>query len=251
VLLFVLTGCGSGDTRPDQTRRSGSASERVSPVRAAEINTRLGVGYLERGDLQVALEKLQLAARQDPGHAPAHLSLGVVYQSIGREEKALEHMRTAVRLAPDDGGAHNSYAVMLCRVERFDEADRHFRKALEDPFYQTPEVILANAGSCARRAGKLDDAEAYLREALSYNPGNREALYNMAELSLRRGNALSARAFLQRLESRAALSPQALLLGFRVEQALGSDLAEQYATRLRERFPDTPQAAELRPDNQN
>src|SRR6056297_2775123 len=105
VVAAALAGCASTDSSESDPRRSGSAVDRVSPVRAAEVNTRLGVGYLERGDLQIAMEKLELAVKQDPKHVPAHLALAMVYQSIDRDERAMGHLETAVDLAPDDGGA--------------------------------------------------------------------------------------------------------------------------------------------------
>lgn len=247
IFVAALGGCASTSSPESDPRRSGSAVDRVSPVRAAEINTRLGVGYLERGEIQVAMEKLELAVRQDPKHVPAHLALGIVYQSIDRDERALSHLKTAVELAPDDGGAHNSYAVLLCQVGRYNEADRHFRLALNDPFYATPDVALANAGSCARRDGRNDEAERYLREALEYDPRSRTALFNLAHLSLAQGESLRARAFLQRLESVGGLGAQALLLAVRVERSLGSvAIAEGYARTLIERYPDSPQASQVR-----
>jgi type IV pilus assembly protein PilF len=246
--VVLLGGCAATDeTDP---RRTGSAIDRVSPVRAAELNTRLGVGYLERGQLQVALEKLEMAVEQDSKHVPAHLALGIVYQRIDETDRALTHLRTAVRLAPDDGGAHNSYAALLCEVGRYDEADRHFRAALEDPFYATPAVALANAGSCARRDGRAEDAERYLREALEFDARSRTALFNLAALSFEQGEPLRARAFLQRLEAAGGLGARSLLLAVRVERALGSDtMAERYASQLRQRFPDSPQASQLRQPN--
>jgi type IV pilus assembly protein PilF len=248
LVALLLAGCAANDAT--DARRTGSAVDRVSPVRAAELNTRLGVGYLERGQLQVALEKLETAVSQDPDHASAHLALGIVYQRIDESEKALSHLRTAVRLAPDDGGAHNSYAALLCEVGRYQEADRHFRAALEDPFYATPAVALANAGSCARRDGRNEDAERYLREALAYDAGNRTALFNMAALSFAQGESLRARAFLQRLEEAGGLGARSLLLAVQVERALGSEtMAERYASQLRGRFPDSPQASQLRQPN--
>ena len=244
---IALAGCATSNSSDSDPRRSGSAVDRVSPVRAAEVNTRLGVGYLERGELQVALEKLELAVRQDPKHVPAHLALGIVYQSIDRNERALEHLETAVELAPEDGGAHNSYAALLCRVGRYKEADRHFRSALNDPFYATPGVALANAGSCARRDGRNEEAERYLREALEYDPRSRTALFNLAGLSFQQGESLRARAFLQRLEGAGGLGARALLLAVQVERSLGSEaIAEGYARTLIERYPDSPQASQLR-----
>ncbi|MDT8437820.1 MAG: type IV pilus biogenesis/stability protein PilW [Wenzhouxiangellaceae bacterium] len=241
----VLAGCASNAEM--ETRRSGSAVERVSPVRAAEVNTRLGVGYLERGDLQVAMEKLELATRQDPNHSAAWLALGVVYERIGRIDQAVSHLATAVRLAPNDGGARNSYGAMLCQAGRFDEADRQFRAALEDPFYSTPEEALANAGSCARQAGRIEQAERYLRGALEFRANHPMALYSLALLSFESDRALQARAFMQRLENTGALGPDALMLGWRIEQALGSEAdAAAYASRIQQQFPQSPQASELR-----
>ncbi len=249
IAATALAGCATsgGETDP---RRTGSAVERISPVRAAELNTRLGVGYLERGELQVAMQKLEQAVQQDPEHVPAHLALGIVYQRIDRVDQALEHLRTAVRLAPGDGGAHNSYAALLCQAGRFDEADRQFQAALEDPFYATPDVALANAGSCARRNGRDQDAQRYLRRALDFDPQNRTALFNLAMLAFAEDNALQARAFLQRLEAAGGLGARSLLLAVRVERLLGStDMARRYADQLLERYPNSPQASELRQPN--
>ncbi|MFU8876636.1 MAG: type IV pilus biogenesis/stability protein PilW [Wenzhouxiangellaceae bacterium] len=247
--MLALAGCGSNPAAPEPGR-SGSSADRVSPVRAAEINTRLGVGYLERGQVEIAMEKLEMAVRQDPDHAPAHVALGVVYQSIERTEDALVHLRRAVRLAPGDGSAHNTYAALLCRVGRYADADREFRAALQDPFYATPQVVLANAGSCARRAGDVDQAEEYLRLALEFDPVNQSALFNLAEISWDQGRALQARAFLQRLESAGMMDPDALLLAIRVENELGSPAdAEHYEKILFERYPQSPQASQMRQQN--
>lgn len=246
--VLILGGCATTNDEMS-SQRTGSSVERISPVRAADINTRLGVGYLERGQLQVALEKLELAVDQDPNHVPAHLALGLVYEQIGRENQALNHLERAVRLAPEDGAAHNSYAALLCRVGRFDAAERHFRSALEDPFYPTPEVVLSNAGACARRAERYEVAEDYLRRALEIDPINRLALFNMAGLSLETGRALPARAFLQRLEASGAIGPDALLLGVRIERSLGSDEdADRYAAQLLARYPESTQVQQLRAD---
>ncbi|MCA1778714.1 MAG: type IV pilus biogenesis/stability protein PilW [Xanthomonadaceae bacterium] len=247
--MLVLTGCASSSP-VEQPRRSGSTVDRVSPNRAAELNTRLGVGYLERGNVEIALEKLQLAVRLDPKHAPAHLAIGIVYDSIGRDSQALKHLKTAVELAPGDGAAHNSLAAVLCEAGRYDEADKQFKAALEDPFYSTPDVVLANAGACARRGGKDSTAERYLRDALSIDPANRSALFNLSQMYYSQGNALQARAFLQRLESTGQMGPASLLLGYRIERALTSEeTAKRYATLLETRYPESPQASEMRQQN--
>lgn len=243
-LLALVAGCAT----PQPARNSsGDGMNRVSPVRAAEVNTRLGIGYLERDQVQLAIEKLETALENDPSHTPAYLTLGMIYEQLGDPQKAGEYYRQAARLAPEDGATQNAYAVHLCRRGRFEEAERHFRAAMEDPFYSTPEVAYGNAGACARRANDPEQAEAFLREALEIDADYSDALFQLAELHLQRGEPFRARAFLQRLESVNEPDAAMLILGYRIEQGLDNPgQAEQYAARLERQFPESSQARELR-----
>jgi len=244
----LLTGCA---TTPDEPVPRGGL-DRVSPVRAAEVNTRLGIGYLDRGQLELAMDKLQTALDFDDQHVPAHVTLAMIYEQIGDERRARQHYRQAARLAPTDGGTQNSFAVFLCRQGEFVEAEDHFMQAVRDPFYRTPAVAWANSGACARRAGNLDRAREHLRRAVELDPGFPDALYNLAEVYYQQGEAFTARAFLQRYEAVVDPEPGALLLGFRIESNLGnaSD-ARQYASRLEGEFPDSLQVRELRRQHGN
>ena len=48
-------------------------------------------------------------------------------------------------------------------------------------------------------------------------------------------------------EATGRLGPESLMLGWQIEQALGSEVdAQRYASRLTEQFPQSPQASELR-----
>jgi len=243
-VFLLLAGCATTQTSSVHGR---DGMDRVSPVRAAEVNTRLGIGYLERGQLQLAIEKLETALERDAEHTPAHLTLALIFEQLGDDQQAERHYRKASRLAPNDGSTQNAYAVYLCRRGQFEEADRHFRRAMEDPFYATPELAYGNAGDCARRANNLDQAESYLRQALEIDPDYPAALFQLAVLQLERGEAFRARAFLQRFESVAAADAMTLMLGYRIEQGLNNpDQAERYATRLERQFPDSTEARQLR-----
>lgn len=247
LLISMLMACAGTEqnSRPSMERSSGLNS--TSPVRAAEINTRLGLGYLERGQLEVALEKLQIAVMEDPGHVPAHFALALLFEQLGDERNADRHYRAADRLAPDDGGVQNAYGVYLCRKREFGEADRHFRRAMQDPFYGTPEVALTNAGSCARRAGDESQAIDYLREALNIDGENPDALYNLADIYFQQGDSFRARAFLQRLEGQGAAGAATFLLGFQIESDLGnSDEAQRYAVLLERDYPTSPETEQVR-----
>ncbi len=243
-LLLLLGACAATPELPQHGR---VGMDRVSPVRAAEIHTRLGIGYRERGQLQLALENLQVALRHDPNHTPAHVVSALIQEGLGNTRQAEYHYRQAARLAPNDGATQNAYAVFLCRNNQFDEAQRRFERAFEDPFYQTPEVALANAGACARRNNRPDDAESFLRQALDIDPGFPDALYQLAELHWEQGDWLRARAFLQRFQSVAQDDAVSLRLGFLIETALNNPTdAERYVRYLERAFPDSAEAQEVR-----
>jgi type IV pilus assembly protein PilF len=68
----------------------------------------------------------------------------------------------------------------------------------------------------------------------------------MASLQFDNGNALQARAFLQRYQDVAPPTAGSLWLGYRIEVNLGdSAAAGEYARKLRKEFPTSVEADEL------
>jgi type IV pilus assembly protein PilF len=89
-------------------------------------------------------------------------------------------------------------------------------------------------------------AEKYFRQALEMDPEYPPALLQMSMLNYSRGNYLSARAYLQRYQENGQDTPESLWLGIRTEYALDDHQAwGNYALTLRNKFPNSPQAAEL------
>ena len=237
-ILFVLIG-GCATAAP---RSSGDSKER----KAAEINVSLAQGYMKQDKLEIALEKLTRALEQDPSYADAHTVVAVLYERINRPQLAEEHYRRAAQLQPKVGAVNNNYGTFLCRTGRYDEAAKYFDRALDDPFYQTRDVALTNAGTCRMQANHVDAAEKNFRDALALNGNNSEALYQLARILFGKSDFLRARAFLQRYDSLAQPNPEALLLGRNIELKLGNAReAGEYARRLKSEFPDSDQARQL------
>lgn len=240
-VLALVAGCASG---PDPAQKDSAARK------AAETNASLGRRYMDRGQYEVALEKLKRAVAQDPTYAPAHTLLGVLYERLGMIAEAGDEYRLAVRHAPDNGDVNNNYGVYLCGRGKAKEADEHFQKAVRDPFYATRHVAYANAGRCALDHGDLDKAERYLRQSLEYDGKYAPALLPMAELSYRKEAFLPARGFLQRFEDVGEDSAASLMLGYRIERALGdAAAADRYRRRMMDDFPDSAEAAQTRAMN--
>lgn len=234
---LLISGCASTDDL--------GSDESVD--KAAQVNTQLGQEYMNRGQYEIALDKLKKAVKADPGYAPAHTVLAVLYERLGEASLAERHYAEAAKVAPDNGDANNNYGAFLCRNGEAPRAERYFVKALDDPFYRTPEVAMANAGQCALQAGDMDKAESYLRQSLAYDDDFPDALLGLSRVSFGRNDFLRARGFLQRYESVAPVSAASLMLGYRIETQLGNTKgARQQADRLLEQFPKSAEAAQVR-----
>jgi type IV pilus assembly protein PilF len=236
---LLLLGCASGQKTDDEYDES-------SGRRAAEVNTQLGSEYMSRGQFEIALDKLKRAIRADDSYAPAHTVIAVLYERIGEEDLAETHYRRAVKASPDNGDVNNNLGTFLCRNGEGSKALPHFEKALDDPFYRTPEVAMANAGSCALDMGELELASDYLRISLRYDDSFPDALIAMASVNYALDDLLRTRAFLQRYESTGSVSPQGLMLGYRLETSAGdASAARRYHDQLLQRFPSSAEADEL------
>lgn len=233
LLAGILSACAGTGT---QSSRKSSPED---AQRAARIQVQLGQGYMQQGRLEIALDRLENAVRLDPYSVDAHTMLAVLHERIRRPQKAEKFYRKAVSLAPENGEVNNNLGAFLCGSGRYLEARPYFLKALDDPFYASPDAARINAGLCARQNGALEQAEVWFRQVLDSQPDNPTALYEMARLNLDQNQAMRARAFLQRLESIQPDAASTLDLGRNIETRFGNEAAaRQYAQRLKDAFPD-------------
>jgi type IV pilus assembly protein PilF len=236
VLVLLLTACVS----------SVNEDEESNARKSAETNTSLGQGYMQRGQYEIALEKLKRAVAYDKTYAPAHTVLAVLYETIGELDQAEIEYEAAVKYDSRDGDINNNYGAFLCRIGKGTGAEKYFLTAVKDPFYRTPEVAYSNAGNCALEQGDLDKADTFLRQSLKYNDKLPLALISMADVSYQKGNYLRARAFLQRYGAVGTWNEDSLLLGYRIESKLGdAKSADRYRQELIEQFPNSSQAGRV------
>lgn len=222
---------------------------RVAPKgdKLAETNVKLGVGYMQKGSYEYALAKFRRAIEIDSDYPDAHYAIALLYDKLGRPESAKNHFEQAISLNPSYSDAYNAYAAFLCRKQEYDAADEKFRKALQNPLYSSPQLVLVNAGICSVNAKQYERADGYFRKVLQANPNHPTALYQMAKLNYEREQYLPARGYIQRLSSVSRPAPQWLWLGIQIERKMGDKGAvSSYALTLRKQFPDSDEAKLLR-----
>ncbi len=234
ILLPALAGCATNGSR------SGGDMERAS-----EINTELGVAYMQEDNLNQAMDALTKAVDQNRRNPNAHSAIAVLYERLEQYDEAERHFRRALRLDGDNSSLRNNYGRFLCNRGDYEDADEQFRLALRNPLYERRELPLANAAVCAQQAGNIDEAREYYRRSLEHDPEFTFVLRRMAELQYDTEEYFSARAYLQRYRDVASMDARMLWLGVRIERALGNDDdADSFGLRLRADFPDSDEASE-------
>lgn len=237
VLALALGACASGPERE---------AERARTQQIVHTQVQLAAGYIERGQLDIARQHLDKALELDADSPAANSLMGVLQWRLERYDEAERHFRRSLRTEPPEPELQNNYAVFLCARGKFDDAIKLFDEVAGNPAYRTPAAAFENAGLCLMRRPAPAAAEQYFRKALERNPQQSKSLLNMARLSHNKGQNLAARGFMQRYLQISPDSAESLLLATRIERALRDRNAEaSYALRLRNKFPNSPEAAQL------
>jgi type IV pilus assembly protein PilF len=222
-------------------------ADEARAARLIEARIQLAANYMQRNQLDIAIEELDKALASDSDNSQANNMMALLQIRLKNDDKAERHFRKALSRQSDNAEARNNYGVFLCERGRLDEAEKQFKAALANPLYKTPEIANINAGSCLQKKNAPEMAEKYFRSALQINSKSPVALYQMALISFTAKQFLPARAFIQRYLELGNDTPESLLLAVRIEHALGAiDAQTQYSSRLRGKFPDSPEAKQLR-----
>jgi type IV pilus assembly protein PilF len=248
LLATWLAGCASksGDTPPAPPQPQPQPQIRqqeATPQYRAQLHTELGAGYYERGQMDVAIEELTEAVKLDPNNAKAYNVFGLVYAVLGENQKAEQSFQRALQLAPQDSEVRQNWGWYLCTHGRARESIPEFEAAVRNPLYRTPEVALLNAARCSASYGDVRVAESYFRRTLQVAPNNPAAAYGLAQLSYKSGRYDDARAWMRPVMQQQSPPAEVLYLGLCIERKLGDRQSElSYASQLRNRFPDSPEA---------
>lgn len=231
LVTALLTGCAGTSGQKD-----------IDTTKAAEANARLGLRYMQQGNYEVAMTKLNKALNFDDSYAPAHHYLAELYRRLERNDEADKHFRRALRHSSKDSSLYNNYGAFLCSQQRYSEGEKQFLKVLGDPVYPRKEQVYENLGICVEQMPNHDRAEEYLRNALRLNQRMPKSLLAMARLSFAKGQYFSTRAYLQRYLEMAQHTPESLWLGIRAERLLGDrNAVASYGLLLKANFPDAPE----------
>lgn len=213
----------------------------------ALIRAQLAANYLQRGQLEIALNEVEAALELDSSNASANYIMALLQVRFKDRKKADFYFRKAIAGPDPLPNAQQDYANYLCKVEEYDKAEREFTALHKNPIYPNQDLVYLNESECYIRANDFDKAEKALRSALKINPRLVPALYHMTVLSFQSGNMLRTRAWYQRYLEIGPDKPRILYIAYQTETTLGDkNTASSMAVRLKGKFPDSEQAQLLR-----
>lgn len=243
IVVFFLVGCAN---QPNNNSVANVYSDEM-PHNAAAAYAYLGRQYLLRGTLDLAEARLQYALKLNPELPAAHHDLALVYTKMGKFDIANEEYRSALKLLPNDQTVLYNYATLLYNQGRYDEAEIQLKNLIANPEADNQAQAYEALGLIAIKNNAADKAEEYFGKALSIAATLPRSLIELIKLSLDAGRLTLAKNYLQRYQEVARDTPEGLWLGILLARAQGEEqLLADYSRRLRIKFPDSPQAQQLK-----
>lgn len=221
----LLPGCAS--IRPDRSDGElPTISDQTSMQKRADIHLQLAVGYYQRHELNIALDKIKQALQSDPNLSAAYSVRGLIYMDMGETRLAEENFLHAIRLAPNNADFSNNYGWFLCQNGRPGESIAYFEAALKGRNYASPAKAMDNAGICSLKLNDAASAEKYFLRAFQFDPGNTEVNANLAKLYYGRRDYERAHFYIGRVIGANDVDADVLWLAINIEHKLGDRLAE-------------------------
>lgn len=219
---------------------------------AVRIKTELAIEYMRGRDYRSATAAIEEALKIDPKYQVAWLVRAQIYQFLKVNDRARESYQRGLALQPNNAEINNNYGWFLCdALKQYNQALPYFDKALADPTYPTPEVANLNKGICNSRMKQYNLADSYFERALAMYPDFVPAVKERARNKMAMGEISDADRLFRQYQSRVnQLSPDDLLLGWRIAKAQGeTQAAYEYEAQLRTNFPYSPELQSITTGN--
>lgn len=144
-----------------------------------EDAVRFGQMDLEKGNYEDAIYHLERAADLEPENVTVLVNLGMAYFMAEQFDSAANTFEKAVLVEPTEE-MREALAVARLKQNSYDEAIDVYTRAITE-FGRKPDLI-AGLAACHMLKGNKKHASDLLREAISDDPNNPVARYNMAVL---------------------------------------------------------------------
>jgi protein O-GlcNAc transferase len=171
-------------------------AEKLNPA-APEAPYLLGVLYMQVARYADAERELDISLKLQPENGDGWATLGSVESKLDKLPEAVAALEKAIQQSPLQADPHLTLATVLARQNQTAEATVERKKAAdlmrEHMNFQRAEVSTHSADGLLA-SGKVDDAIADYREAVSFDPKYAQAHEGLAKALDRQGKTIEAAA---------------------------------------------------------
>lgn len=161
------------------------------------LHLQLGVVMAMKAQLDDARKEFQVAANLTPNRSLPYVALALVSMQMNKPEDAVEQLRKRVRQFPDDYLALWFLGEALNRTGAVPgaAADKEAIQALRHSVQINPDISQSQEllGKFLARDGQFEEAAAHLERAITLDPANVGAIYQLAQVYSRKGNTSRAK----------------------------------------------------------
>ncbi|GLR65246.1 tetratricopeptide repeat protein [Marinospirillum insulare] len=155
-LLFILvSGCASQ-----------APWEKVDRDQQAEAYTKLGMGYLNQGQVSRGLLNFQKALKVRSSYSEALHGTALALQQQGEFDLSEKYFKKALQTKGNETAVRNNYAAFLFNQSRYDDARKQLEIASKDIYYSDRISIFANLGYVLVKLEQTNKAIGYFQQAL-------------------------------------------------------------------------------------
>jgi len=205
----------------------------------------VGEAYLAQGQHTLALRELLRAEKLYARDPILQNDLGLTYVAKDELDLAVAHYKKAIRMKPDYAPAINNLGHAYLMKEEWDEAIECLTPLTGDLLYATPHYPLSNLGFAYYNRKAYERAEQYYLEALKIEPGFVYALRGLGKTYIMMGKVPEAVVTLERAVRQSPVSAQLHFdLGYAYALSREYPKARHAYGRVLELAPNTPLSAE-------
>jgi tetratricopeptide (TPR) repeat protein len=146
-----------------------------------EAQSNLAFAYLQAGRYANAVTEYTHAISMSPRNALCWQNRGFAYDKLGKRSKAIEDIHHSIELDPTNMDARMNLAAFHEDVKQFDRAIAEYEAVIKLDGAHHAEAY-TNAARCMLEKGNITGAKKYLNDALSTNPNDADAHFQLANI---------------------------------------------------------------------
>ncbi len=176
----------SDPQRKVQPVRENSLKPDKSPIREAEHEFKATITQAPSKRNPSLIETLSSEKAQQKTNKDVYLFAARTHEAKGEFKQAIDHYLKALEMDPTNYVVMNNISGVYIRLKLFNEALSYAGKALGVKTNYAPSLI--NAGIVHVLQGNFAEGEGFLAKAVTLDPSNRAALFNLAVLFEKQGS---------------------------------------------------------------